>query len=447
MRTITQQIMSETRLEQVIRDLHLLDGLPDRKAMERYITSMRSNITIEVKGSDAFIVSYKEQDPHTAMVVANKLASLFIEENVKVREQRAIDTTEFLSQELRRVSQLLETQERAISEFKRRYMGELPQQQETNQRTLDRLQQQLQANLEAMEGARRRKSLLLQQLAVLPAGSSLAPEPQPHMLEQQLAQRREALLALQQLFTDDYPDVIRLKREVADLQARVIIPQPRSREAEREPPASSVPGSLHWQIQEEVSRIDLEVQRLQSQQDNLQRDRAAYEKKVANATQREQELHVLTRDYESTRQNYASLLDRRMHAQIAENLEKRQKAEQFKVLDAAGLPTKPWAPNRLKLLAMGLVLGIAVGGGAVFAVEYLDHSFRDPEDLKHYTGLPLLATIPFVLTAAEVRRQRLQRCLRYATGVGLPVATLAALHLFWMKIDLLVARILQLLKP
>jgi hypothetical protein len=96
---------------------------------------------------------------------------------------------------------------------------------------------------------------------------------------------------------------------------------------------------------------------------------------------------------------------------------------------------------------MGLLLGIAVGGGAVFAVEYLDHSFRDPEDLKHCTGLPLLATIPFVITAAETRQQRRRRCLKYAAGVGVPVATLAALHLFWMKIDLLVTRTLQLLKP
>jgi polysaccharide chain length determinant protein (PEP-CTERM system associated) len=453
LRTITQQIMSETRLEQVMRDLRLLSDLDlqNKRAVDRAIIKMRNAINIEVKGSDAFIISYTDKDPRTAMLVTNKLASLFIEENIKVREQRAVGTTEFLTQELQRVSTLLESQEKAVGNFKQRYMGELPQQLDVNQRALDRLQQQLQTSLETMEGARRRKSLLLQQLSLLPSSvtgvTSLTPDTAANALEQRLAQRREALMALQQLFTDEYPDVIRLKREIAELQAQLTVHRPTSPVPEREQSTEATPGSLRWQLQEEMHRIDLEVQQLQSQQENLRRDITAYERKIANVSQREQELHLLTRDYESTRQNYASLLERRMQAQISENLEKRQKAEQFKVLDSAGLPTQSWAPSRRKLLAMGLALGFAVGGGIAYLVEYLDRSFHDPEELKQFTALPVLATIPFVLTAAEQQRQQQRRRLLYAASVVIPMATIAAVHVFWVKIDLVFVRTWQLLKP
>jgi capsular polysaccharide biosynthesis protein len=167
LRTITQQIMSQTRLEQVIRDLRLLDGPQDKQAVETYITKMRRRIGIEVKGSDAFTVSYEEQDPHTAMLVANTLAALFIEENVKVREQRAIDTTDFLAKELQRVGTLLEQQERTVGDFKRRYTEELPGRQEINRQTLEQLRKQRQTNLDAIEQVRNKKTVLGQRLSTL----------------------------------------------------------------------------------------------------------------------------------------------------------------------------------------------------------------------------------------------------------------------------------------
>ena len=445
LRTISQQIMSQTRLEQAIKELHLLDNRHDKNALDLYISEMRRNIQIEVKGTDAFILSYMDKNPRTAMLVANTLAALFITESVKVREQHAVGTTEFLAQELQRVSALLAIQEKAISEFKQRSMGELPEQQEANQRALDRLQLQLQTNLESTEGARRRKSLLLQQLSTLP--SSVTSAPDGNVLEQQLVQRRAVLITLQQIYTDEYPDVIRMKREVAELQAKLAADPPKPQVSESGQATAAVPGSLRWQLQEEVNRIDLEVPQLLLQQENVQKQIAVYEKKVANAAVREQDQRLLMRDYDSTLQNYSSLLERQMQAQIAENLEKRQKAEQFTVLDSARLPTQPWAPERRKLLAMGLGLGLAVGCGAVYLAESLDRSFRDPEDLKQFTSLPVLATIPLIETAAKQHRQRLRRQLLCTASVVLPVAMIAAVHIFWVKIDLVFIRTWQLLKP
>jgi hypothetical protein len=173
---------------------------------------------------------------------------------------------------------------------------------------------------------------------------------------------------------------------------------------------------------------------------------AEYEQKITNGALREQELMVLTRDYESTRRNYDSLLAGQMQAKVAENLEKRQKAEQFKVLDPAPVPTIPWKPDRYKLLMLGLVAGFGVGCGALVLAEYLDRSFHDIEELKQLTSLPVLATIPLVMTTAEQRQQRFKRRCSYAAWVILPVAAMAAV-LFWLQTDAVFARAIQLLKP
>jgi uncharacterized protein involved in exopolysaccharide biosynthesis len=167
-------------------------------------------VTVEGSGNDIFIVSYEGQDPRTVMLVANKLVSLFIDDNLKMREQYAAGTTEFLEIELQRVGNLLQAQEKTIAEYKQRYTGELPAQQDANQRTLDRLQMQLQSIVTTLESVRTRKSLTLRQLA--PQESEAAPSTagttrpggEPSGLEQQLAQRR-LTLDTAVIYADKYP--------------------------------------------------------------------------------------------------------------------------------------------------------------------------------------------------------------------------------------------------
>jgi capsular polysaccharide biosynthesis protein len=203
--------------------------------------------------------------------------------------------------------------------------------------------------------------------------------------------------------------------------------------------------SVRGQQQEEIRQIDQEERKLRQQQANLQEQITAYEKRVANASQREQEFLVLSRDYESTRNTYDSLLARRQQAQLAENLEKRQKSEQFRVLDEARVPTKPWKPRRLLILLAGMGLGLAVGGGTVVLAAYLDRAVHDPADLEQSTALPVLATIPLLMTAVEQRQQRLKRWCFCAACMLIPSATMVAVHFLWMRVDLLFARTFTLL--
>jgi len=453
LRTITQQIKSRTRLEQIVRELQLLKDPLKEKALDDYMTKMSQSIevTVEGSGNDSFIVSYEGQDPHTVMLVANKLVSLFIDDNLKMREQYAAGTTEFLESELQRIGNLLQTQEKTVAEYKQRYAGELPAQQDANQRTLDRLQMQLQSLVTTLESVRTRKSVILRQLS--PQESEAAPSitgptrpsGEPAGLEQQLAQRRLALATLQRIYLDNYPDIIRLKQEVTELEAHIAAQDSGAKTAGSVPSVSTASRGVHRQQQEEIEQINQEEGKLRQQHANIQEQIAAYEKKVAAASRREQELLVLSRDYESTRKNYDSLLARRQQAQIAENLEKRQKAEQFRVLDEARLPTTPWKPKRTKILLAGMGVGLAVGAAAVVLAAYLDQAFHDPEDLEQFTALPVLATIPLLLTSVEQHKQRLQRRFFYTACLLIPVVTIVAVHFIWMRIDVLFTHTLKLL--
>jgi succinoglycan biosynthesis transport protein ExoP len=453
LRTINQQIKSRTRLEQVARELQLINNSLEAKALDDYLTKMSDNIKVTVQGSgnDIFIVSYEDQEPRTVMLVANKLVSLFINDNLKMRAQYAEGTTEFLETELQRVGNVLQTQEKIVTEYKQRYMGELPAQQDANQRTLDRLQMQLQSIGATLESVRTRKRLILRQLSQQESEATPSPTDtarhsgEPSGLEHQLAQHRLALATLQRTYVDKYPDIIRLKQEIAELEAQIAAQDSRSQTTERVQPVGMTSRSVRSQQQEEIGQIDQEEGKLRQQQTNIQEQIAAYEKKVANVSRREQELLVLSRDHESIRSNYNSLLARLQQAQVAENLEKRQKAEQFRVLDEARMPTQPWKPKRSRILLAGLGLGLAAGVGAVFLAARLDQAFHAPEDLEQFTALPVLATVPFLMSTVEQHKQRLKRRFFCATCMLIPSVTMVAVHFLWMRIDLLFTRTLTLL--
>jgi hypothetical protein len=179
----------------------------------------------------------------------------------------------------------------------------------------------------------------------------------------------------------------------------------------------------------------------------IQKQIIDYEQKITNSYKRELELRVLTRDYESTKQNYESLLARQLQAQVAENLEERQKSEQFMVLDPARLPTKPWKPNRPKILMMGLVLGLAVGGGLVLLAETLNRPFHSTAEFKQFSTFPVLSTIPLVVTVGKEKRQRWRRRIAVIACLIIPAGALVTVHFFLMEIDQLIAEVWLQLKP
>ena len=424
--TISQEVLSRSRLEALINRFGLYADLRERVPLEGVIERMRGDISLrlkslELKGlreaSVAFTISYQGSDPGTVSTVTNTLAAFYNEENVKARERQATGTTEFLKVQLAETKTRLDGLEQRVSGFKRRHLGELPQQMDANLSTLDHLNAQLRLNADSQTRATERRQTLSSQLAE--AESSLLNQgfASPELREAaRLAQKKEDLARLRTQFSDKYPDVVMAAAEVAalerDLAAAKALERERAAAKARQPkpnpeekPTATPVTPYVLRLKEALSEVQTELKILKTEEGRLQAAIAAYQARVENVPRREQEFMELSRDYASTRELYGSLMKRYEEAQLAETMEQGQKGEQFRVLDPAVPNAQPAAPNRLRLLLMTLAgaIGLAVGG--VLLAEHLDTSFHEVDDLRTFSNVPVLVSIPRIVTPTDLRRR------------------------------------------
>jgi polysaccharide chain length determinant protein (PEP-CTERM system associated) len=435
--TISQEILSRSRIEALINRFDLYADQRKQLPLEDVIERMRKDIKLELKSAEvrglreatvAFTISYQGSEPGTVTLVTNTLASFYIEENLKARERQAVGTSEFLKVQLEETKKRLDEQEQRVSEFKRRHLGELPQQMEANLATLERLHAQLRLNADNQTRAAERRQALSSQLAeadsllapapVAPGGSAAAPESP----EARLARVKQELARLRTQFSEKYPDVVVLAAEVTALESEVA--DAKSRDSE-EKPAATPPAPVTpyvFRLKEALREVEAELKILKGEDKRLRDGIVTYQARVENVPRREQEFRELSRDYDSTRELYQSLLKRSEEAQLAESMEQRQKGEQFRVLDPAVPNSAPAAPNRLRLLVMALVGSLGLAVGAMMIAEQLDTSFHTLADLRAFSTVPVLVSIPRIVTQTDLRRRRWHmRLAASAAFIGLVV--------------------------
>jgi polysaccharide chain length determinant protein (PEP-CTERM system associated) len=468
LKTISQEILSRSRLEGLIGRFGLYQSLKREMSPEALIERMRKDIDLEFKGNDprrgldprrggddtvAFAISYRGSDPQIVAQVANALASFYIEENLKVRERQAAGTSEFLKAQLEETKQQLDEQERRLSAYKKRFLGELPQQMTGNLAQLEQLTAQLRFNNDKQTRVLWLRDALTTQLAdarrAVPSADPAAPETgaapetarrpdsRPDSTGPRLTRLREELTELRTRYTDKYPEVARLKAEIATLEREAAERQAELEKAELEEEASAPPpkaqpaprprpGPLDPTVSRltaNIAELSADIKALQDEEKRLRAAIAVYQARVENTPKREQEIEELSRGYQITKEHYHSLLKRYEEAQLARGMEQRQKGEQFRLLDPALAPEKPAAPNRQKLLLMGLALSLALAGGAVMLAEQLDTSLHSVGELRALTAVPVLVTIPRIVTAADARSRR----LRFGLAAGAAVLGLVLL--------------------
>jgi polysaccharide chain length determinant protein (PEP-CTERM system associated) len=426
--------MSRARLGDLIVRLDLYPNLKKKKVpFDEIIEQMRRDVDLELKGVDpqmsgrtptiAFAISYSGRDPQTVARVANVIASSYVAENTKTRAGQAVRTAEFLKTQLAEVKQGLDGQERLASDFKLSHMGELPQQVEANLASLERLNTQLRLNGENQIRAMDRRDRLEKQLADAADGSSapITPAPTSSPRAAQLTKLRQELSELRRHFTDEYPDVVRVRTEIAALEPQV---------SERPAPASApAPFSdPKARLTREIGEIGAELKALKDEELVLRKAIASHEARVENVPKRQEEFRALSRDYDTTKERYDTLRKRYEEAQLAENLEQGQKIEQFRILDPAISPREPAAPGRLRLLIGGFFLAIGLAVGAIMAAERYDTSFHSMDDLKSFVSVPALFNIPKILTAADTRRRWRRFALTTASVVVGLLVIVTGLH-------------------
>jgi polysaccharide chain length determinant protein (PEP-CTERM system associated) len=432
--TIKQQVLSRTTLTKVMEELRLFEKERKSKPAEEVVEMMRKRITIEVvqgkrrDSSDAFTLSFLHENRHSAMHAAARLASFFIDENLKTREQQAVGTSEFLESQLKDTKERLEAQEAKVKDYKMRFMGELPQQTEANLRMLTGLQDRLRSNGDAIRTLEDRKVFLEAQVNLLEksiqaasdngaAGAVYGADPAQAMLAE-LAQKKARLADLAARYTERYPAVLTLKQEVAALEKRIAGMQGAASGATAGGDKSASPANMtasplatgeNRRMRAQMDSSAVEIASLKKERKEIERSIAVVEQKIERSPRREQEMISLLRDYENQKKSYDDLLQKKLEADVAQNLEKRQKGTQFQILDPANLPEEPFQPDRKKVMGISLLLAIALGFGGTIGLESINVTLRDARDFKHYYKVPILACIPVVHDRKYKRAQNLRR--------------------------------------
>lgn len=410
---ISQQVLSRDGLEGLIERFNLYLKLRGKVPLQSIVDKMRKDVSVRFSGtrSDsrdstvAFTISYRGDEPETVAAVTNALATFYVEQNVKVRERQASGTSEFLKTQLVEMQKELEDMERQVSDFKAAHFGELPHQQEANLSALEQLNVQLQINADNRIRASQRLAQLEDQLAKAEersAGDTV------HTPSERLAELRLQLGNLRKQYSEKYPDVVRVTAEIAALEEQL-------RTKGDEP---SVEGDdKAAQLRRAAYDVQVELQTLQAEAERLNEQISGYQQRVARAPLREQQFQVLMRDYETTTALYRDLLSRQKQADAAEDMERRQRGEQFRIIEPALASQVPAAPNRMRLLGTGIMFSLVVAVGLVGLVEHLDTSFHNLDDLRERIEVPVLATIPAIVTSEDRRKERWRSALTVALAL------------------------------
>lgn len=409
LQSISQQLLSRTRLERIIRDFDLYQAERQRMAMEDVVERMRGDIKVRMDKGDTFRVSYIATAPAVAQKVTQQLASLFIEENLRDREMLADATNAFLDTQLEDARRRLVEQEKQLEQYRVQHAGELPSQLQSNLQVSQNLQTQLQGLIDSANRDRDRR-LVLERMLLDTESAAVVPSPvsQEKSPAAQLEVLQQTLASLEARLKPTHPDVIQTKSQIRDLEMKIAA-NPELAGGVAEP--GTVTGELARRrrvesLKAEIQALDLQLAEKETRRRDFASQITNYDSRIAAVPARESELSSLTRDYETLQKMYTDLLSKREQSKVAANLERRQIGEQFNVLDPARLPERPFSPNRPVLLLASLAVGLAFGAGIAGLLEFRDTTLRSDADIRAALALPLLGELPVIQTLVERRRRR-----------------------------------------
>ena len=415
---MTQQVLSRTRLLNLIENLKLYPRY--KNSPDDQVKQMREDIKMELVQAQmgagknagelvAFKIDYEAPNAVAAQQVNAKLASFFIDENVRASQEQSEATTLFLDAQARSAAQSLADQEAKVHAFEAQHEGSLPSELQSNIQILNGYQAQLQSALAARERALQQQTYLN---SLLNQYQSMGPESlagAPPTIDAQLEGARAALAQLRAKYTDDHPDIKTLKDNIARLEKLkkdMGAEAKENLESNSATPAQVAAMTPLMQVQSELKSNKQEIQAVEGKIQQLEATVQQYQKRVAETPAVDAEMTTILRDWDSTKKAYDDLLEKRGGSQLATNLERQQQGAQFRIIDPPSLPDKPSFPDRFKFslsgLAIGIILAVFFGAG----LEFIDDRVRTEQDLIEAVPLPVLVEIPPLPTEAEIRRAR-----------------------------------------
>jgi polysaccharide chain length determinant protein (PEP-CTERM system associated) len=401
--SMQEQILSRSRLQPIIEQYNLYPNLRSSAHMEDLVEKLRQAIEVELihpmegsvnKQPPGFHVSVTFENPALAQQICAQITSMFMEQNVKRREQQAADTTEFLSQQLAEAKAKLDEQDKKLADFKSKNLGVLPEQEQTNLGLLAGMNTQLESATQALSRAHQDKAfnqtMLSQQEATWKAQQTGLQN--PDTLEQQMAVLQDQLAALLSRYTPEHPDVIKLKSQIEDLKKRLAA-DPGTKDASETPPSFREPASIQ-ELRAKIKQDDLNIAELTKRQGLIQDQIHNLQGRIQSSPMVEQQFKELTRNYQTASEIYNELLKKRENSAMATTLEHQQESETFKVLDPPSLPVKPSYPNKIKFAGGGTGAGLALALATLYLLAFTDKTMYSERDIELSLKLPVLAMVP-----------------------------------------------------
>lgn len=443
---INQRIMGSTRLSEIINRFDLYADLRKKETIEAAIDRMREkDIKFETESVNvkdgrtgqskeatiSFSLSYRGRNPAVVQQVANVLASLYLEENLRVREQQTGGAIKFMDDERKIIEDQLAETDAKIAIFKKENVNTLPELAQYNLQIIDRLAEEIdRLNVKIKELSEKENYLSSQLINISP---NISNPDKDHLKE-----LRVKLMNLESRFTDEYPDVKKTKAEIADLEKKVKISGRMSANSDPDNPAYVTLSAQLAATRSEITSVKAQISASRAKQTD-------YQRRIVTTPQVEENYKVLVMQRSSLQSKYDDLTKKFMESKVAYGLEKGQMGERFTLIEAAKLPQKPVSPNIPAILMIGLILGIGAGGAAAALKEFSDQSVYTSQALTNALGLPVLAVIPEILIAGEIpRKKKVPR--KYLVIIGIVAAVICVIvlfHFFIMDLDILWAKIMR----
>lgn len=450
---MTHEILSRSRLEQIIAEFGLYPQQRKRMATEELVAVMADNIEVRPLTKDpekhemnALVIAFTGDNPRTTQQVTDRVTALFAQEYTQTQQDHDTGTTSFLESQLDVAKADLEKQEQALKDFKMKNLGQLPEQQQGNLEILSGLHMQLQNTQSSLARAREQRTYLesmLSQYAPQPAlgGVDVDPGVNPaEALQAEIAHLRGQRDDLLSRYSPRYPDVVSLNQRIAEEEAQLNrvtaapVPQATSVAAAPAAPAAGVTrGPAAVELKSQLDANKLEIADAEKETERLKVEIAGYQQRLNLTPVREEQLADVLRNYDLSKQNYADLLSKKTQSQLATSLGQHQEGEQFRVIDPPSLPLKPSSPQREKIALGGLLAAVLVGAALAFLAEARDRSFHLEKEARSHFSFPFVIGIPPLRTTAEERKLARRRVLEWASASLLGLVMLAAQFYIYRK--------------
>lgn len=419
--TIQEQVTSPAVLKKLIDTMGLYPDLKKSLGEQEVIRIMQTSIQVEPVTSmgsqlSAFRITFKGRNPVEVAQVTNQIAALFIEENLKVREQQSYGTADFLESELQKTSQDLQQKESELATTRSRYLQELPESEQFHVQQAENLRMEMRGMDDRISRDQQEKISLQSLMAASAPTVDLDIGSGTSASQSQLDSVRTKLSALQNRYGPAHPDVRRLQAELDELKAK-----------QSSQPAPTIGDATKIQrvhnpvIESQIEKLDQDIADQKEKAANIQKDIDFHISKIQQSPIYWEKTAGITRDYDALRARYSQLLEKKLSADTASAMESRQKSERFVILDPAQVPEKPYSPNRPLLLGAGIIGGLFLGIALAALLELTDDSVREGREVEKILGLPVLSGVPEILTAQQRWSSRIRLCAVSVTTVAMAV--------------------------